>query len=278
MTSPPPARPPLDPARLADAPPGTRVEVVDAAPSTNALAAQRARGGADEGLVVVAEHQTAGRGRLDRTWETPDRAALTFTVLLRPRLDAARWPWLPLLVGYAVARALRGAGHDARLKWPNDVLLGLEEKKVAGILVERIDTPSGPAALAGVGLNVSTAPGELPVDTATSLMIGSGSEPDRTALLLAILAAVREEYDGWQSGGEQAGEDLRAAYLRSCVTVGQDVRVELPGAAPLLGRATGIDAGGRLVVQGAAGEVVVGAGDVVHVRPVPRSAEGVVDQ
>ncbi|NYD40899.1 biotin--[acetyl-CoA-carboxylase] ligase [Nocardioides panaciterrulae] len=268
MTSDLPARPPLDRARLAAAPAGNTVEVVDAAPSTNALAAQRARAGAAEGLVVVAEHQTAGRGRLDRTWETPDRAALTFTVLLRPRLDAARWPWLPLLVGHAVARALRAAGHDARLKWPNDVLLGTDEKKVAGILVERIDTPGGPAALAGVGLNVSTAPGELPVETATSLMIGSGTEPDRTELLLAILQTVREEYDAWQSGGSRAGEDLRTAYLRSCVTVGQDVRVELPGSAPLLGRATGLDAGGRLVVQGPGGEVVVGAGDVVHVRPV----------
>ena len=264
MTSAAPARPPLDLTRLVTAA-GLHVEVVAAAPSTNALVAERARAGAPEGLVVVAEHQTAGRGRLDRTWETPDRAALTFSVLLRPAATAARWPWLPLLTGYAVARSLRGHGHDARLKWPNDVLLGREERKVAGILVERIETPQGPAAVAGVGLNVSTLPEELPIGTATSLMIGSGSEPDRTGVLLGVLATLREEYDAW-CGGD--GEALRASYLRSCVTVGRDVRVELPGGRPLVGRATGIDAGGRLVVQGPAGESVVGAGDVVHVRPV----------
>ena len=264
MTSVPPARPPLDPDRLADAA-GLHVEVVAAAPSTNALVAERARQGAAEGLVVVAEHQTSGRGRLDRTWETPDRAALTFSVLLRPEVSAARWPWLPLLTGYAVARALRAGGHDARLKWPNDVLLGPEERKVAGILVERIETPQGPAAVAGVGLNVSTLPEELPVPTATSLMIGSGAEPDRNGLLLEVLRALREEYDAWRAGD---GTALRAAYLSACATVGRDVRVELPGGRRLVGPATGIDAGGRLVVAGADGEMAVGAGDVVHVRPV----------
>ena len=264
MTSAAPARPPLALDRLATAP-GLQVQVIAATPSTNALVAERAREGAPEGLVVVAEHQTAGRGRLDRTWQTPDRAALTFSVLLRPAVPAARWPWLPLLTGYAVARALAADGHDARLKWPNDVLLGPDERKVAGILVERIETPQGPAAVAGVGLNVSTQPEELPLESATSLMIGSGAEPDRTGLLLAILESVREAYVGWV-GGEAEG--LRAAYLSSCVTVGRDVRVELPGARALVGRATGIDAGGRLVVQGPDGEMAVGAGDVVHVRPV----------
>ena len=264
MTTEPPARPPLDRDRLVPATSGLAVEVVDAAPSTNALVAERARQGAAEGLVVVAEHQTAGRGRLDRAWETPDRAALTFTLLLRPEVSAARWPWLPLLTGYAVARALRAGGHDARLKWPNDVLLGPEERKVAGILVERIETPRGPAAVVGVGLNVSTLPEELPIPIATSLMIGAGEEPDRTGVLLEVLAALREQYDAWSRGD---GEPLRAAYVASCVTVGRDVRVELPGGRPLTGPATGIDSGGRLVVQGPDGEVAVGAGDVVHVRP-----------
>jgi BirA family biotin operon repressor/biotin-[acetyl-CoA-carboxylase] ligase len=262
MTSAAPARPPLDLDRLATAP-GLQVQVVPAAPSTNALVAERAHERAPEGLVVVAEHQTAGRGRLDRTWQTPDRAALTFSVLLRPAVPAARWPWLPLLTGYAVARALRAEGHDARLKWPNDVLLGPQERKVAGILVERIETPQGPAAVAGVGLNVSTVPEELPIPTATSLLIGSGVEPDRTGLLLAVLESLRDAYVEWLGGD---GASLRAAYLSSCVTVGRDVRVELPGGRALVGPATGIDAGGRLVVQGPDGEMAVGAGDVVHVR------------
>ena len=103
-------RPPLDLDRLAT-PVDWSVEVVDATPSTNALVAERARSGAaGEGLVVVAEHQTAGRGRLDRTWETPARSALTMSLLLVPRAAAADWPWLPLLTGYAAARALRQLG------------------------------------------------------------------------------------------------------------------------------------------------------------------------
>jgi BirA family biotin operon repressor/biotin-[acetyl-CoA-carboxylase] ligase len=256
------ARPPLDKARLAAAGHGLTVEVVGRTPSTNALVSERARAGAPEGLVLVTEHQTAGRGRLDRTWETPDRAALTFSLLLRPTASAADWPWLPLLTGLALAGALREAGFDTGVKWPNDVLLG--PLKVAGILVERVETPSGPAAVVGIGLNVTTTREELPVETATSLAI-EGTAPDRTDLLLAVLRAVRREYDGWQGGG---AADLRAAYARACVTIGREVRVDLPFGQPLAGRATGIDPGGRLLVQGPAGETAVGAGDVVHVRAV----------
>ena len=265
MTSDVPARPSLDNERLAAGPPGLAVEVVEATPSTNAVVAERARAGAPEGLVVVTEHQTSGRGRLDRTWETPARAALTFSVLLRPRVPATEWPWLPLMTGYAVCRALREAGFEAGVKWPNDVLLG--EGKVGGILVERVDTPTGPAAVVGVGINVSTMPEELPVETATSLAIAAGAAPDRTDILLWVLGALREEYDAWQGGGTAA---LHAAYLRSCVTVGRDVRVDLPGGGSLTGRATGIDPGGRLVVQAPGGESAVGAGDVVHVRALDR--------
>ncbi len=244
-----------------------RVEVVEAAPSTNALVAERARAGEPEGLVVVAEHQTAGRGRLDRAWETPARAALTFSLLLRPLLPAAEWPWLPLLTGHAVGSALRDAGFAAGVKWPNDVLIGQgsAELKVAGILVERVDTPSGPAAVIGVGLNVSSTAEELPVPTATSLALETGSAPDRTELLLAILRRLDQEYAAWQGGGAAA---LHAAYARECVTVGRDVRVDLPSGEVLAGRATGVDPGGRLIVQGPGGETAVGAGDVIHVRAV----------
>ena len=126
-----PARPPLDAERLAAADPdlltGLTVEVVEEAASTNALVIERARSGAAEGLVVAAEHQTAGRGRLDRTWETPPRSGLTFSVLLRPTAPTASWPWLPLLAGYAVDKALKAAGFEASVKWPNDVLLGRPE-------------------------------------------------------------------------------------------------------------------------------------------------------
>lgn len=270
MNDGPSLRPPLDRDRLRSAPSPWTVEVLDTAPSTNVVVADRARDGAPHGLVVVAEHQTAGRGRLDRTWETPARAALTLSVLLRPTRPAGVWPWLPLLAGHAVATALHELEVPAVLKWPNDVLVadtpGEREAKVAGILLERIETTDGAAAVLGIGVNVTTTRDELPVETATSALLATGSAPDRTDLLLALLAGLAREYDAWQGGADDA---LRASYTAACVTVGRDVRVDLPGGEVLTGRADGIDEGGRLLVGGTA----VGAGDVVHVRGVPGPRE-----
>jgi BirA family transcriptional regulator, biotin operon repressor / biotin---[acetyl-CoA-carboxylase] ligase len=255
---PPASRPPLDPARLVT-PVDWSVEVVETAPSTNVQVAERARSGAaGEGLVIVAEHQTAGRGRLDRTWETPARSAVTMSLLLVPRASAADWPWLPLLTGYAVARALRQLGAAVSLKWPNDVLLG--DRKLAGILTERVDTPTGPAVVAGVGVNVDLTREELPHDGATSLSL-EGVAVDRTDLLSALLRSLRTEYDAFQRGELAA---LRSAYATSCATLGREVRVALPNGDTLAGEATGIDEGGRLLVSGPGGVVPVSAGDVVH--------------
>ncbi|NHC23732.1 biotin--[acetyl-CoA-carboxylase] ligase [Nocardioides sp. IC4_145] len=263
-------RPPLDETVLSgvspDLVPGVSVEVVDETPSTNALVVERARAGAPEGLVVVTEHQTAGRGRLDRSWETPARSALTFSLLLRPTAPTRSWPWLPLLAGYAVDKALKAAGFDAGVKWPNDVLIG--DRKVAGILVERIETDQGPCAVVGIGINVGLGPDELPVPTATSLAIEAAGRPvpDRTALLVDVLASLREAYDAWQAGGDLAGMRLAESYADACVTVGRQVRVDLPDGSVLTGMATAIDPSGHLVVAGPDRQVAVGAGDVVHVR------------
>ena len=261
------ARPPLDAERLADPDllTGLTVEVVEEAASTNALVIERARSGAAEGLVVAAEHQTAGRGRLDRTWETPPRSGLTFSVLLRPTAPTAAWPWLPLLAGYAVDKALTSAGFEASVKWPNDVLLG--DLKVAGILVERVETDAGPAAVVGVGVNVGMTADELPVPEATSLAVASGEVPDRTELLVSLLASLWESYAAWQEGEELAGMRLAESYVAACATIGQQVRVDLPSGEVLTGTASGIDPSGRLVVaDGAGGHTAVSAGDVVHVR------------
>lgn len=263
-------RAPLDRELLAGLDPdlvaGVSVEVVDEVSSTNTVVAERARAGAPEGLVVAAEHQTAARGRLDRTFTAPPGAALLFSVLLRPTAPTRSWPWLPLLAGYAVAKALRAHGYDAGVKWPNDVLI--DDHKLVGILVERVETPAGPAAVVGIGINVSLTADELPVPTATSLALVSGSAPDRTQLLVDVLSALRESYDAWQAGGDLGGMRLLESYSAACVTLGRDVRVELPGGDTLVGRAAEIDPGGRLVVDGPDGKVAVGAGDVIHVRPV----------
>ncbi len=264
-----PSRPPLDPATLttALAVPGWRVEVVAESPSTNAALAQRARDGERPGLALVAEHQTAGRGRLDRGWVTPPRAALTVSLLVRPAtVPVARWPWLPLLTGLAVLDAVRTTGVEASLKWPNDVLLTHDgaERKVAGILVERIETTAGAAAVVGIGLNVTTTRAELPVATGTSLSLAGAPDPDRGALLVVLLTAFSRRYDGWVGA---AGQGLRTPYRQECSTLDREVRVELPGEGVLTGRATGVDDDGRLLVDDGRRVHVLGAGDVVHVRP-----------
>ncbi len=271
MTSDSVSRPPFDAAALAEAlepVPDLSPELLGEAASTNQVAAERARAGAPDGLLVVADHQSAGRGRLDRTWETPPGAAVTFSLVLRPTVPATTWPWIPLLAGHTVAKALTALGYDAQVKWPNDVLIG--DQKVAGILVERVDTPDGPAAVVGVGINVSTTEDELPVPTATSLALAAaeGAEvPDRTAVLLGVVTAVREGFDAWQAGGDAAAARLAASYSSRCATLGQDVRVDLPAGGTLAGRAVDVDRDGRLVVETADGTERVGAGDVVHVRP-----------
>jgi BirA family biotin operon repressor/biotin-[acetyl-CoA-carboxylase] ligase len=254
--------------RIATGADGFVVEILPETPSTNAVVAERARAGAPEGLVVVTEHQTAGRGRLDRTWQTPLHSALTFSVLLRPPVDAVppqRWPWLPLLTGLAVTSVLREDGYAAGVKWPNDVLVAGEhgERKVCGILVERVETPAGPAAVVGIGLNTSLAPDELPVPTATSLAIESGGPVDRSELLVALLRGLLRRYARWVADPDE----LRPAYAAASVTLGREVRAELPDGQHLLGTATAIDETGRLVIATPHGDRAVGAGDVVHLRP-----------
>ncbi|CAN5554969.1 biotin--[acetyl-CoA-carboxylase] ligase [soil metagenome] len=264
------ARPPLDKSRLAaptpELMPDLTVELVDSLPSTNAAVIARAQAGAPDGLVIVADHQSAGRGRLDRTWETPPGTAVTFSMLLRPQSPTRAWPWLPLLTGYAVDKALKARGLAAGVKWPNDVLIG--DLKVAGVLVERIDTPTGPAAVVGVGINVGLSADELPVPTATSLEIELGEPVDRTEVLIEVLNAIREAFAAWEAGGDLNGMRLAESYAAACTTVGRQVRVDLPDGSALHGLAVEIDPAGQLVVEADGVRHPVAAGDVVHVRSV----------
>jgi BirA family transcriptional regulator, biotin operon repressor / biotin---[acetyl-CoA-carboxylase] ligase len=256
----------LDDALVSDGSLWRTVDVLAETGSTNAVVAERGRAGDPEGVVVVAEHQTAGRGRLHRQWVAPARSSLLLSVLLRPdAVAAARWPWLPLLAGVAVHDCVADvAAVEARLKWPNDVLL--DGRKVAGVLVERVDADRGPAAVIGIGLNVSVGPAELPTESSTSLAIAGAATTDRATILVELLRRLECRYRDWVGAGGDSAAGLRADYVAACDTIGREVRVELPDGAPLVGRAVGIDTSGRLEVESDQGRHAVGAGDVVHLR------------
>ncbi|UOE18270.1 biotin--[acetyl-CoA-carboxylase] ligase [Thermobifida halotolerans] len=246
----------------------TGIDVVPSLGSTNTELAARARDGAAEGSVLVTEHQTAGRGRMDRTFQTPARAALTFSVLLRPTAPPRGYGWLPLLMGVAAVRAVRRiAAVEAVLKWPNDVLV--DGRKLAGILSEAVFDPEGAAVVLGMGLNVSQSEEELPVDTATSLVLSGAVCADRDPLLRAVLRAFAERYTVWADhGGDAEAGGLAEEYRSCCATLGRRVRVHLPEDRLLEGTAAGVDEEGHLLVRTDGGRTTaLSAGDVVHVRP-----------
>ncbi|WP_340376549.1 biotin--[acetyl-CoA-carboxylase] ligase [Streptomyces sp. SS7] len=247
------------------------LEVVQRTGSTNAdLVARAVAGGADEGAVLVAEEQTSGRGRLDRQWTAPARSGLFFSVLLRPaEVPVARWGWLPLLTGVAVATGLaRAAGVDTALKWPNDLLVTVagEERKAGGILAERAGQDG---VVVGVGVNVTLRADELPVPHAGSLALAGAVNTDRDPLLRAVLRSLEEWYGRWrEAGGDPAASGLQEAYAAGCATLGREVRAELPGDRSVVGEAVAVDGDGRLVIATGQGvQEPVGAGDIVHLRP-----------
>ncbi|MFE4260080.1 biotin--[acetyl-CoA-carboxylase] ligase [Streptomyces sp. NPDC056883] len=248
----------------------TSLEVVGSTGSTNSdLAARAAK--LPEGAVLVAEEQTAGRGRLDRSWVAPARSGLFFSVLLKPgpAVPQERWGWLTLLAGVATATGLsRAAGVDTSLKWPNDLLVTVdgEERKTGGILAERV----ADGVVLGIGLNVTLTDAELPVDTAGSLALAKATVTDRDPLLKAVLRSLEQWYGNWrEAGGDPAASGLQETYAAGCATLGKHVRAELPGGRTLTGTAEAVDADGRLVVRTAEDKhEAVGAGDVVHLRSV----------
>lgn len=241
-----------------------RIVVVDEDESTNATLLHDET--APDRAVLVAEHQRSGRGRLDRTWSSPARAGLTFSVVVRPEAPIRTWGWLPLLTGVAVREALVDTtGCDLALKWPNDVLHGPSEAKVAGILAQT----SGEAVVIGVGLNVTTTSDELPVETATSLQLCGARNVDRTELLIAILRRLDTRLAQWSDvAGDAEACGLAADYRHACATIGRAVAVSTTAGPVVSGRAVGIDSDGRLQIDQGGRVEVVGAGDVEHLRPV----------
>ncbi len=263
-----PARPPLDSAALGAGliAPGsfvTALDVADELDSTNS--ALLAAPDAAEGTVLVAEFQTAGRGRLDRSWASPPRAGLTFSLLLRPAMPVHAWGWLPLLAGLGTRAAVRTLAPDldVALKWPNDVLLGTGQRKGAGILAQA----GGGAVVIGIGLNVSQTADELPTAEATSLLL-EGSPLDRGELLVAVLGEISDRYLRLVAlGGDARASGLHGEYVGACATLGREVSLTHAGL-PVRGTATGIDTTGALELATGSGALTVSAGDVSHVRPV----------
>lgn len=239
----------------------SELQAVSETGSTNDDLMRAAANDAPEGLVRVAEFQTAGRGRLTRSWEATAGTSLMFSILLRPSAPMARWGWIPLLAGLGVHDALTAAGVDAALKWPNDIQLGPDRAKCGGILTQ----VAGQGVVVGIGLNVLPHDG-LPDGAAA---IGEQWDAPREQILTRVLNAIAVRYGVWNAAdGEVQRTGLLGDYRAACATIGQQVRVLLPARdVPVTGEATDVDADGRLIVKTATGQLVVGAGDVVHVRP-----------
>ena len=275
-------RPPLDERSLQRAlmVPGSFVSALRVLPSvqsTNTAMVGAAQDGAPHASVLVAEEQTAGKGRLGRSWTAPARSGLFTSILVRPQSPASCWTWLPLLAGLAARDAVaRVAQLELGLKWPNDLVVAEDEqvgaaeraeRKLGGILCETV--PGEAAVVVGIGLNVTLREAELPVPQATSLAMAGAAATDRDTLLRALLRAFGERYQRWsEAGGDAQAAGLAAQYSAACTSVGRRVRAELPGDRTVTGRATGVDRTGALLVDTAdQGEIAIGAGDVVHLRP-----------
>lgn len=252
----------LDSSRLA----GTRfatVRIHDELPSTNSALVEEARRGAPEGLVLVADHQTAGRGRLGRTWSAEPGTALLVSVLLRPPLPIDEIPLVLMAAGLAACDGVEeAAGFRPQLKWPNDLVVG--DRKLAGLLSEAAGG-SEPAVILGLGVNVSAGayPAELAGD-AISCEEAASKPVDRARLLIGFLTGLESRYSTVLAGKR---DDTLSAYRADSATLGRRVRVELTAGDALEGRASRVADDGQLVVtddQGA--EHLVHVGDVKHLR------------
>lgn len=241
-------------ARLALA--GTRftdVRYVATVGSTNGAVADLARQGVAEGAVVVADHQTGGRGRRGRTWDAPAGSSLLVSVLLRPPAADAHLAGMATALA-AVQACAEVAGVAVALKWPNDLVVG--DRKLGGILGEVVTAGDRAAVVVGLGLNVDW---DAPLPPGAIDLRGlSGRAVDREQLLVALLQALEDRC-------RRPADHVVSEYRSGCATLGRLVRVEL-GAETLTGTAVGVDDGGRLVVDTATGERLVAAGDVVHLR------------
>ena len=239
-------------------------------PSTNDEAARWAAQGAEEGLAVVAEEQTAGRGRLQRTWVSTKGAGLYCSVLLRPKISQERWPLITFVGVLSVSDALReSCGLRTDIKWPNDLLAG--ERKICGILAEVIDTEMGRAIVLGMGINVTSEafPPEL-ASVAISVEEATGKQYEKTSILHFLLNALSRWYSLLQE--IDGNEKILAEWSsRSSYVEGKLVKI-VNGAETIVGVTRGLESDGALRLETEAGDVIaIRAGDVVSVRASPMS-------
>lgn len=238
----------------------------DTLESTNTEAARQARLGADEGLCIVADEQTAGRGRYGRTWVSEKGSGLYFSIVLRPEIEPRFLPLITLMTGVAVYDALRELGLKPDIKWVNDVLVG--DKKICGILAETIDTPSGLAVIVGIGINLTSAnfPDEI-AETATSIKAETGRVVS-PAELAEHLTGYLIYFYGMLSSDIGPGEIIDEWRRRSTYFTGKAVRVTL-GEGNITGRTDGLEENGALRVRLDDGSVrIIQAGDVERLREV----------
>lgn len=240
----------------------SRVLWYDRIGSTNAEVARRAAGGAEAGLLVLADEQTAGRGRQGRRWSAPPGTSLMGSLLLRTDRAPAQLALLPLLTGLALAEACEPlvSGAELSLKWPNDLLA--DGRKCAGILVE---VPAAGVVVVGIGVNVDWRGVERPrqLGGATSLSEVGRGRVDRWRLLPALVERLDRRYTRWC----EDPTDLLPAYRERCATLGCEVRVAQADGSTLVGTATAVSDDGALVVRAADGVTAhLRAGDVQHLR------------
>ncbi|MBP5985560.1 MAG: biotin--[acetyl-CoA-carboxylase] ligase [Azonexus sp.] len=248
------------------------VDALDECDSTSSELMRRTDRGAPAGTVVVADRQSAGRGRRGRTWLSSPESSLTFSLLWRFPGPVSRLSGLSLAVGLGLAQALEGLGvRGIRLKWPNDVLLESEGEfaKLAGVLIELTSDRRGSQAIIGIGLNLDAPSGDFPMPV-TGLTRASSLPPDRHAVLAAILARLAVVLDKFAVDGFSC---LKSEW--QCYHAWQDQMVQIlaDGAEPQHGRCMGVDDDGALLLDTGAGIERIHSGDV-SLRPAVNSLGG----
>lgn len=238
---------------------------LDSIDSTNLEAIRRARTGAAEGLCILAREQTAGRGRLERSWHSQKDAGIYFSIILRPRFETNYWPLLALMAALAVVDALRkSCDVRADIKWPNDVCVN--ERKICGILAETTETAVGPAAVIGIGINLTDE--SLRADLralAISLEQVTGVRPNSETVLTQLLKALAERYEALQTPGGRE-HTIREWCAHSTYAFDRQVRVSFDSES-FIGVTRGLDEDGALRVETAEGKLrLVRAGDVTALR------------